>query len=75
MAAKVEGDCSTVMKVFEVITEHDGEDKKIETMRQYVTQKDGSLAKVADYFEKHCEEYEEEFISVRYICTIVQHIE
>lgn len=65
----------TMPKLFEVIIEHEAEDKKIETIRRYVTQAGDSLVRVAEHFEAHCEQYEEELISVRYMCTIVQNIE
>ena len=63
------------MKVFEVITEHcEGDSKEITTTRQYVTSDDNTLKSVCDYFTTHCEQYEQDLISVRDILTIVQNI-
>lgn len=64
------------MKVFEVITEFcRSGSKEIEKEVQYVTSKEGTLKSVADYFTRHCFEYEKELLSVREVLTIVQHIE
>lgn len=62
------------MKLFEVVTEIPEEDGKIRTMRQYVTQEDNSLEAVAIYFQRHCEQFEEELKTVSYVADIVQHI-
>ena len=67
------------MKVFEVITEQHsiiGAGKP--TMTQsiiYVTHECNSLLGVTEYFNKHCEEYEECLIGVRELLVIAQHIE
>ena len=60
------------MKVFKVVTEHD-KDKEIITTEQFVSSPD--FKTVSEYFIRHCEEYEEELISVSYQVTIVQNIE
>jgi hypothetical protein len=63
------------MKVFEVITEYTrSDDLEIITERQYVTSSAGTLQSVADYFTRHCFEYEKELTGVREVLTIVQHI-
>lgn len=66
------------MKLFKVITEHEheGKDRKIEIVRQYVTQADNDIGKVTAYFVQHCKQYElVELRGVYYIADIVQHIE
>lgn len=63
------------MKVFEVTCEYcQGDSKEITTERQYVTSEEGTLKSVADYFTKHCFEYEKDLICVREVLTIGQHI-
>lgn len=64
------------MKVFEVTCEYcEGDSKEVITEHQYVTASNNDLATVADYFTKHCYEYEKQLLSVREILTIVQQIE
>jgi hypothetical protein len=63
------------MKVFEVITEHcEGDSKEIKTTRLYVTSEDNTLKSVADYYTKHCYEYEKDLISVRDVLSIVENV-
>ena len=63
------------MKVFEVRTERcEPDGNKITESVQYVTSEKGTLLSVAEYFTRHCEEYEEDLKSVKEVVTIVQHI-
>jgi len=61
------------MKVFEVTIEISN-GKEINTSVQYVTSEENTLKSVADYFTRHCEQYEEDLKSVCEVITIVQDI-
>lgn len=65
------------MKVFKVLTRYVNYDKEtnevIETV-QYVTQEDGNISCVAEYFQQECEQTDAELISVSYVIDIVGNI-
>ena len=64
------------MKVFEVTTEFCRRgNTEIEKEVQYITSEQDTLFSVAEYFSRHCDQYEKDLLSVREIMTITQHIQ
>lgn len=62
-------------KVFEVKTADAKKESKEYTVKvSYVTSEENSLLSVAKHFTEHCEQYEEELLSVREVINIVEHI-
>lgn len=62
------------MKVFKVITRHTNESNEVVDTVQYVTQEENNISLVTQYFQKECDEFGAELISVSYVIDITDRV-